>query len=45
MSGLDVLPPGLTDAAAWEPGGQPVPPEQERVSMIVAGVGRVPGSA
>jgi hypothetical protein len=40
FGGLELLPPGLVDAGDWEP-GPPVSTE-DKTSMIVAGVGRVP---
>jgi O-methyltransferase involved in polyketide biosynthesis len=45
FDGLDLVPPGIVDAAAWRAGPGPVPrdePAPERSSMIVAGVGRRP---
>jgi O-methyltransferase involved in polyketide biosynthesis len=39
FDGLDVVPPGVVDAAAWRP-EQPQAARPERVAMILAGVGR-----
>jgi S-adenosyl methyltransferase len=39
FSGLEVVPPGVVDAAAWRP-GQPDAAPPGRGAMIVAGVGR-----
>jgi hypothetical protein len=40
FDGLDVLPPGVVDAAAWRP-QEPEPPRPGRAAMILAGIGRV----
>jgi O-methyltransferase involved in polyketide biosynthesis len=39
FSGLEVISPGIVDAAAWRP-DQPQAPRPERVAMIMAGIGR-----
>jgi len=46
FGGLDLIPPGLTDAMAWEP-GRAAPPLTARLSggHIVAGTGRKPAPA
>jgi O-methyltransferase involved in polyketide biosynthesis len=40
FDGLDLVPPGLVDAAAWQPGQAAPPPPADQASMILAGVGR-----
>ena len=39
FSGLEVVPPGVVDAAAWRP-EEPEAERPERIAMILAGVGR-----
>ena len=41
FSGLEVIPPGVVDAAAWRP-EQPDAARPGRVATILAGVGRTP---
>jgi len=41
--GLELVPPGVTDAAAWRPGPGPVPVGPPgRPALFYAGIGRVP---
>ena len=39
FSDLDVVPPGIVEAAAWRP-DHPQPAQPDRIAMILAGVGR-----
>ena len=41
LDGLELVPPGVTDAAAWRPGPVPVGPPG-RPALFYAGIGRVP---
>jgi hypothetical protein len=44
LDGLEMVPPGITDAAAWHPGCAPACPSA-RPTLFYAGIGRVPCSA
>jgi hypothetical protein len=45
FGGLDLIPPGLTDAMAWIPGTSAAPsPARLRGGHILAGVGRKPAT-
>ena len=41
FDGLELVPPGLVETSAWQP-GRPPADHEEQASMIVAGVGRRP---
>jgi len=41
FDGLELVPPGLVETSAWQP-GRPAAGREEKTSMIVAGVGRRP---
>jgi len=45
FDGLDLLPPGLTDAGAWVPGPTAPSPARRSGGHILAGVGRKPSAA
>jgi hypothetical protein len=44
FDGLDLVPPGLTDAARWMPGALAGKPRRHRGGRILAGAGRKPAN-
>jgi hypothetical protein len=44
VEGLELIPPGLTDAMAWKPDSPSQPPSPEPGGHILAGVARKPNT-
>jgi O-methyltransferase involved in polyketide biosynthesis len=40
FTGLDLIPPGIVDARAWQPGWTTPPPFPLRAGQVLAGIGR-----